>query len=89
MAKRRVVEIFSAGCGVCEEAVSLVQRLACSSCDVKVLDMSDTSVASRAQELGIKTVPAIVVDGELASCCTGGGPTEEALRQAGIGQPLA
>ncbi len=88
MAKRRVVEIFSAGCGVCEEAVSLVQRLACSSCDVQVLDMTDASIASRARELGIKTVPAVVVDGELASCCDGTGPTEEALRQAGIGHPL-
>ncbi len=88
MAKKRVVEIFSAGCGVCEDAVSLVQRLACSSCDVRVLDMTDASIASRARELGIKTVPAVVVDGELASCCTGAGPTEEALRQAGIGQPL-
>ena len=88
MAKRRVVEIFSAGCCVCEEAVSLVQRMACSSCDVQVLDMTDASVASRARELGIKTVPAVVVDGELASCCAGAGPTEEALRQAGIGQPI-
>ncbi len=88
MPKRRVVEIFSAGCDVCEEVVSLVQRMACSSCDVQVLDMSDASIASRARELGIKTVPAVVVDGELASCCTGAGPTEEALRQVGIGQPL-
>ena len=88
MAKRRVVEIFSAGCGVCEDAVSLVRRLACSSCDVQVLDMADASIARRARELGIKTVPAVVVDGQLASCCTGAGPTEKALREAGIGQPL-
>ena len=88
MAKRRLVEIFSAGCGVCEEAVSLVQRLACSSCDVQVLDMTDASIAHRARELGIKTIPAVVVDGELASCCAGDGPTEEALRRAGIGQLL-
>ncbi len=88
MAKRRVVEVFSAGCAVCEEAVSLVQRLACSSCDVRVLDMTDASIASRARELGIRTVPAVVVDGELASCCEGTGPTEEALRRAGVGQRL-
>ena len=88
MAKRRVVEIFSAGCGVCEDAVSLVQRLACSSCDVLVLDLTDASIAGRARELGIKTVPAVAVDGELPSCCDGTGPTEEALRQAGVGQRL-
>ena len=88
MAKRRVVEIFSAGCGVCDDAVSLVRRLACPSCDVRVLDMADASIASRARKLGIKTVPAVVVDGELAGCCRGAGPTEELLRQAGIGRPL-
>ncbi len=88
MAKQRIVEIFSAGCSVCEEAVSLVQRLACPSCDVRVLDMTDASVAGRARDLGIKAVPAIVVDGELASCCEGAGPTEEALRRAGIGDRL-
>jgi hypothetical protein len=88
MAKKRVVEIFSAGCGVCDDAVSLVRRLACPSCDVRVLDMADASIASRARELGIKTVPAVVVDGELADCCRGAGPTEESLRQAGIGRQL-
>ncbi len=88
MAKRRVVEIFSAGCGVCDDAVLLVRRLACPSCDVQVLDMADASIATRARELGIKTVPAVVVDGELAGCCRGAGPTEESLRQAGIGRQL-
>jgi hypothetical protein len=29
MAKPRRVEIFSAGCGVCEEAIALVTGLAC------------------------------------------------------------
>ncbi len=88
MVTRRVVEIYSAGCGVCDDAVALVRRLACPSCDVKVLDMADASTASRARELGIKTIPAIVVDGELAGCCRGAGPTEESLRQAGIGRQL-
>ena len=88
MVETRVVEIYSAGCGVCEDAVLLVQRLACSSCDVRVLDMNDASIANRARELGIKAVPAVVVDGVLASCCTGAGPTEAALRQAGIGRQL-
>jgi len=33
-------------------------------------------------------VPAVVVNGQLASCCKGRGPNEEELRKAGIGQPL-
>ena len=88
MANKRKVEVFSAGCGVCEETVSLVQRIACDSCEVSVLDMRDDQVAARAKRLGIRVVPAVVVDGQLAACCENAGPTESALREAGIGQAL-
>lgn len=88
MANQRKVEVFSAGCGVCEETVSLVKRIACDSCDVSVLDMRDDQVAERAKRLGVRTVPAVVVDGELAACCEDAGPTESALCAAGIGQAL-
>ena len=88
MANKRKVEIFSAGCGVCEETVSLVRRIACDSCDVSVLDMRDGQVAERANRLGIRAVPAVVVDGKLAACCQDSGPTESALRAAGVGQAL-
>jgi len=84
----RKVEIFSAGCIVCKDAIELVERLSCSSCDVVVLDMNSPEVADRARDLGIKTVPAIVIDGQLADCCSNKGSDEETLRQAGIGQPL-
>ncbi len=88
MANTRTVEVFSAGCPACSDTVELVERLACPSCEVRVLDMNDASVARRAKELGIRAVPAIVVDGELAGCCRGVGPTEDELRAAGVGQPL-
>lgn len=84
----RKVEVFSAGCSVCEETVTLVRRTSCPSCDVTVLDMADPKVAARAKSLGIRTVPAVVIDGRLASCCAGRGPNEEQLRAAGVGQPL-
>lgn len=84
----RKIEIFSAGCGVCEDTVNLVKRLACPSCDVTVLDMQDAAVAGQAKLLGIKSVPAVVVDGKLVSCCEGRGPDAEILKLAGIGQPL-
>ena len=89
MATTRTVEVFSAGCPLCSDTIELVERLACPSCEVRVLDMNDASVARRAKELGVRTVPAVVVDGELASCCRGVGPTEDDLRAAGIGQPLS
>lgn len=88
MAVRRRVEIYSAGCGVCEEAIALVRRLACDSCDLVVRDMADPEVASSARQLGVRSVPAVAVDGRLAECCAGRGPDEAALRAAGVGQPL-
>ena len=88
MAKRRRVEVFSAGCPACDDAVALVELLACPSCDVTVLDMRSPQVADRARALGIRAVPAVAIDGQLAACCQGVGVSEEALRQAGIGQPV-
>lgn len=88
MANRRKVELFSAGCAVCHDTVELVKRLSCPSCEVTVLDMKNPDVASRARSLGIRSVPAVVVDGKLAGCCAGRGPEEAALRAAGIGQVL-
>jgi len=88
MNKMRKVEIFSAGCPACEDAIELVERISCSSCEVSILDMNTPEVANRARDLGIKTVPAVVIDGKLADCCSNKGPDEETLRQAGIGQAL-
>lgn len=87
MNNKRKVEVFSAGCPVCTEAIELVNRVACASCEVSVLDMKDPQVAQRARQLGIRSVPAVVIDGQLAECCAGRGPDEAALRAAGLGQP--
>ena len=87
MATPRKIEVFTAGCPVCDETVQLVQHIACESCDVEVLDLNVQHVAQRAETLGIRSLPAIVIDGTLAGCCTGRGISEEALRAEGIGQP--
>ncbi len=87
MATKRKVEVFSAGCPACEETVQLVNRIACPSCEVSVLDMKESTVAKRAKSLGLRSVPAVVIDGKPAGCCAGRGPEEAALRAAGIGQP--
>ncbi len=87
MTTTRTVEIFAAGCPVCDETVALVNSMACPSCEVSVLDMNEPSVAVRAKSLGIRSLPAVAVDGELASCCAGAAPDEAALHATGIGQP--
>jgi hypothetical protein len=88
MTRRRKIEIFSAGCTVCQKTVDLVRSLACPSCEVAVLDMQDPQVALRAETLGLQSVPAVLVNGRLADCCAGSGPDEASLRRAGIGQPI-
>lgn len=88
MDNKRQVEIFSAGCGCCEETIRLVKSIACPSCDITVLDMSQPDIAERAKNLGVRSVPAVVVNGELAGCCAGRGPDEHTLRSAGLGVPL-
>jgi glutaredoxin len=88
MATKRKIEVFSAGCPACQETVALVNRVACPSCEVSVLDMKDPTVASRAKSLGIRSVPAVVIDGKLADCCAGRGPDEGTLRAAGLGQAV-
>ena len=88
MATRRTIEVFSAGCTACDDAIKMVRDVACPSCDVSVWDMHDPSVASRAKDLGIRSVPAVVIDGKLADCCAGRGPDEATLLAAGLGQPI-
>lgn len=86
MATKRKIEVFSAGCPACQETIDLVNQVACPSCEVSVLDMQDASVASRARALGVRSIPAVVIDGKLADCCAGRGPAEATLRAAGLGQ---
>lgn len=84
MAKKRKVEIFTAGCVCCEEAVELVKNIACDSCELEVLDMRQDSTVQRARELGVSRVPSVAIDGMLAECCKGG-ISEQTLRAAGVG----
>ena len=84
----RTIEVFNAGCSVCDETVSLIGDLACSSCKIVVLDMQDSDVADRAKNLGIRALPAVVIDGKLADCCAGRGVDEAVLKAAGLGVPL-
>lgn len=88
MSEKRLIEIFSADCPICQETIDLVNRVACSSCEITILNMKDKQVAKRARQLGIRSVPAVAVNGKLADGCSNRGVDENALRDAGIGQPI-
>ena len=88
MATIRKIEVFSAGCDVCDDTIALINKIACPSCEVEILDMHKPDVSRKAKQYGIRSVPAVVVNGRLADCCAGRGPDEKQLRSAGIGSPL-
>jgi len=79
MAKK--IEVFSAGCSTCKEAIEMVKRLAGKN-EVVIHDMNKAEVATKAKGYGIRSVPAVVIDGKLASCCAGRGPEEHVLKSA-------
>ena len=80
MESKRKVEVFSAGCALCEEVIDLVRREAGSSTEVIVRKMIDARVLAQAEKLGIRSVPAVVIDGKLASCCTPRGVDLQVLK---------
>ncbi|MFD1363226.1 thioredoxin family protein [Lentibacillus salinarum] len=84
---KRLVEVFTAGCSVCEGAVQQVKDLACDKCEVVVYDLNrkcDTlECEEKAREYGVKSVPAVAINGELVS--NNGIDTGE-LKAAGLGQ---
>ena len=88
MTTTRTIEVFSAGCAICEDTIALVNQLACPSCEVSVLDTREPDVAERAKQLGVNALPAVAIDGVLADCCKNGGIDEASLRDAGVGTPI-
>lgn len=87
MAKRQV-EVFTAGCPMCDPAVAMVKATACPHCEVTVYDLNETGM-EKARNYGLKTVPAVVIDGTVCSCCDNKGINEADLRAAGLGTPIS
>ncbi|MDE3183902.1 MAG: thioredoxin family protein [Bacteroidota bacterium] len=89
---KRKIEVFTAGCPVCEPVVAMVKSIACADCEVTVYNLSDknnTPIAGdKVKAYGIKVLPAVVVNGKLLSCCENAGVSETELRNAGIGQRI-
>ena len=82
MAAKKKVEVFSAGCTTCKETIELVKRIAGSSHEIVIHDMHKPDIATKAKQYGVRSVPAVVIDGKLAGCCAGRGPDEQVLRSA-------
>jgi|SRR5947209_17114806 len=84
-AAARRVEIFSAGCHTCNTTIKQLRAAIDPRHEIVVHDMhGDKGAADRAESFGIRTVPAVVVDGFLLACCKNKGPTLQELRAAGL-----
>ena len=90
VAVKRRVEVFTAGCPICEQTANLVKSLACSSCEVQVYDLREGCASNACREkavrYGVTAVPAVAVNGVVLECCKRGAIDAAALQAAGIGQ---
>jgi len=90
MANKRLIEIFTAGCYICENAVKEIKTLACPNCEVKVYDLNKkcntNECVEKAEQYGVKSVPAVAINGKLVDCCSNRGIDYESLKRAGLGQ---
>lgn len=80
------IEVFIAGCPLCEPAVQTVQDTACPNCTVKIYNLQNGEGRAEAEEYGVNRVPTIVVNGQIAACCQSSGKVDaETLRSMGVG----
>lgn len=90
MENKRVIEVFTAGCSVCQPTVDMVKGMACASCEVIVYDLSkpcDTKEClDKVKQYGIKSLPAVAVNGVLLECCQNKGVSVDQLTKAGLGE---
>lgn len=81
MMKKTQIEIFIGNCPLCDDTVQLVQKLANSSCEVMIYNLSQGQMypnyLEKAQKYGVNAVPAIAINGTLALI---GKPNQEQLR---------
>ena len=87
---KRHVEVFTAGCLVCDDTVNLVKSLICPSCELQIFDLREACATNECREqarrYGISALPAIAVNGVLLDCCRREPITAELSTAAGIGQ---
>jgi len=86
---KREIEIFTAGCPVCEPVVHLVKDTAGEDCEITIHNLAEQCdrkiCVTKMEEYGVKRLPAIAVNGKLLSCCTNIEITKDDLVIAGIG----
>jgi glutaredoxin len=87
---KRLVEVFTSGCYLCDDVLKQVKDLACENCEVIVYDLNKGCTTNecelKAKEYGVTSVPAVAINGKLIDCCKSNGVNVDALKEAGLGQ---
>jgi hypothetical protein len=77
----REIEVFTAGCYLCAETMDIVNQAVCDGCTVTERNINaecGCGCIDKAREYGVRTIPTIVVDGEIA---IEGRPTVDSVRE--------
>jgi hypothetical protein len=82
---KKQVEIFTAGCPICEPVVQLVKDTASSNCEITIYNLSEVGNDNICKKYNVKRLPSIAIDGKLLECCKNIEITKEDLISAGIG----
>lgn len=86
---KQQIEIFTAGCPVCELVVQLVKETAGTDCEITLHNLSEQCESkicvTKMKAYGIKRLPSIAVNGKLLNCCTNIEITKLDLVNEGIG----
>ena len=88
MTQKREVEVFTAGCPICQGVVDMVDELSCPACDVAIYKLNHKEGVEEANAYGVTALPAVVVNGQLLECCKRSPITRDELQAAGIGKQL-
>ena len=87
---KRQIEVFTAGCPLCDPVVKMVKEIACDAWEVTTYDIvkqcDDKTCIDKMNAYGIQKIPAVVVNGKLLDCCKDSYITKKRLMEAGIGQ---
>jgi Thioredoxin domain len=57
------IEVFSAGCPLCNGVVDEIEAGRCAGCQLIVYDLSENSELART--FGVRVVPTVIIDGEV------------------------
>lgn len=90
---KRTIELFTAGCLVCNPVVEMVTSIANKEYnEITVYDLvkqwETKECVTKVKDYGIKRLPSIAIDGKLMECCKSHAITKEDLINGGIMEKL-